>query len=122
MKLAGSNVDFLTDVTDEEMPTQLAGAYAYLYAADEDFGIAPPEALAAGTPVIAYKSGGALDYVEPGKTGEFFTPQTSQALVMALRKFNPLSYNYAEIAKSAKRFNSETFVQNMEAFLQKVYS
>lgn len=119
VKLAGSNVDFLDDVTDEEMPAQLAGAYAYLYAAEEDFGIAPPEALAAGTPVIAYKAGGALDYVVPGKTGEFFEPQTSQALVMALRKFDPLSYNYADIAASAKRFSSDMFVQNMEEFLQK---
>jgi glycosyltransferase involved in cell wall biosynthesis len=118
VKLAGSNVDFLTDVTDEEMPTQLAGAYAFLYAAEEDFGIAPPEAMAAGTPVIAYKAGGALDYVTPGKTGEFYDPQTSQALINALRKFDPLTYNHSEIAESAQRFSSDMFVQKMEDFLQ----
>jgi glycosyltransferase involved in cell wall biosynthesis len=122
VKLAGSSVDFLTDITDDQMPMQLAGAYAFLYAAEEDFGISPPEAMATGTPVIAYKAGGALDYVTPGKTGEFFEPQTSQALVNALRKFDPLSYNYADIAKSTERFSSEMFVRNMESFLQKVYS
>lgn len=122
VKMAGSNVDFLTDVSDEQMPLHLAGAYAFLYAAEEDFGIASPEAMATGTPVITYKAGGALDYVIPGKTGEFFEPQTTTALINALRKFDPKAYNYTEIAISAERFSADKFAQNMEAYLQKVYS
>jgi glycosyltransferase involved in cell wall biosynthesis len=119
VRLAGSSVEFLTDITDEEMPEQLAGAYAFLYAANEDFGIAPPEAMATGTPVLAYKAGGALDYVVPHKTGEFFEPQNTEALIKALRAFDPKMYNNAEIATFAERFSSDKFAQNMQDFLQK---
>ena len=118
-RLAGPTVEFLTDVTDEQMPAQLAGANAFLYAAHEDFGIAPPEALAAGTPVIAYKAGGALDYVKPGKTGQFFDAQDINALAAVIRTFDPKKYDHLEIATFAKRFSSDKFVHNMEDYLQK---
>ena len=69
VRLAGPSVEFLTDVTDEAMPALLASAEAFLFAAYEDFGVAPVEALAAGTPVIAYRAGGALDYIVEDETG-----------------------------------------------------
>lgn len=118
VKLAGSSIEFLTDVSDEDLPKQVAGAYAFLYAANEDFGIVAPEALATGTPVISYKAGGALDYVIPGKTGEFFEPQTTAALTLALRKFDPTAYAYADIAAFAEGFSSVKFAQNMEEYLR----
>lgn len=118
-KLAGPTVELLTNVSDEDMPAVVAGATAFLYAAHEDFGIVSPEALAAGTPVIAYKAGGALDYVVPGKTGEFFEPQDINALANVIKTFDSNKYDHKEIATFAKRFSSDKFVQNMEDFLQK---
>ncbi|MFI5275550.1 MAG: glycosyltransferase [Candidatus Saccharimonadales bacterium] len=119
VQLAGPTVEFLSSVTDEQMPNLLAGAEAFLYAAREDFGIAPPEALAAGTPVITYKAGGALDYVVPGKTGEFFDSQDINALANVIKTFDAKKYDHVEIATFAKRFSSDKFVQNMEDYLQK---
>lgn len=123
-KLAGPNVTFLNKtngnyVTDDAMPALVAGAEAFLFASFDDFGISPVEALAAGTPVIAYKAGGALDYVTPGKTGEFFDEQTVESLVKVLQTFDSSKYNYREIAQSAQAFSARAFAQNMRDFLEK---
>ncbi len=120
VQLAGPSVQFLTNVTDAEIPQHLAGAKAFLFAAFEDFGITPVEALAAGTPVIAYKAGGALDYVVAAKTGTFFEEQTVDSLVKALQKFDATAYNHTEIAKTAQAFSAAAFTRAMQKFLQKL--
>src|SRR3989344_706634 len=61
-RMAGHNVTFLTNVSDEEIPEKFARAEAFIFPGIDDFGIVAVEALAGGTPVIAYKAGGALDY------------------------------------------------------------
>ena len=119
VKRAGPTVSFLTDVTDEAMPGELATASAFLFASHEDFGIAPIEAMAAGTPVIAYKAGGALDYVEPGKTGEFFEKQSVESLKSALQNFDSSKYNADDIKSASQAFSNEQFHKNMRAVLQK---
>ena len=77
---AGPNVEFAGSVTRERMRDLLRGARAFLFAAEEDFGILPVEAQACGTPVIAYGRGGALETVRDraaGRpTGQFFLEQT----------------------------------------------
>lgn len=117
--LAGPTVTFLTGVSDEAMGAQLAGAEAFLFAAFDDFGIAPIEAMAAGTPVIAYQAGGALDYVIAGKTGAFFAEQTVGSLIQALQTFDAKKYNPAEITTFAKQFSSEVFIRKMKDFINK---
>ncbi len=112
--LAGPTVTFVTNASDEEVASYLAGAEAFLFASFEDFGITPVEAMAAGTPVIAYKAGGALDYVVPGKTGIFFEEQTVQSLTTALQAFNPKDYSSADIKKAATAFSTEHFRKNLE--------
>ncbi len=107
--LAGETVTFKTDVTDEQLPGELAAAEAFLFASHEDFGIAPVEAMAVGTPVIAYKAGGALDYVEDGKTGLFFNQQTAESLAARLEQFGATSWDYEYIAEQASQFSSEVF-------------
>lgn len=121
--LAGPTVEFFNKanhnrVSDEDMPAQLASAEAFLFASFDDAGIAPVEALAAGTPVIAYKAGGALDYVIPGKTGEFFEPQTTEALVTALQQFDAQRYDANEITEYATLFSVDNFIRRIEQYIQ----
>lgn len=117
LKRAGPTITFLDNVSDQEMPAQLGSAEAFVFASFEDFGIAPIEAMAAGTPVIAYNAGGALDYVVPGKTGEFFDEQSVQALKTAIQDFNSSIYNPNDIKSAALAFSSEQFQENIHAVL-----
>ena len=85
--MAGRNITFLGRLSDQEAREQLAGCRAFIFPGEEDFGIAPVEAQAAGKPVIAYGAGGALASVLPGQTGVFFQQQTPQALANAVTNF-----------------------------------
>ncbi len=108
-RMSGETVQFLDNVTDEELPAQLASAEAFIFASFEDFGISPVEALATGTPVIAYMAGGAMDYVFPGKTGELFDEQTVESLSNQLQKFSSANYRSADCQTTAKDFDKEHF-------------
>lgn len=118
VKLAGPTVTFLTNVTDEEMPAHLAAAEAFLFASFDDFGISPIEAMAAGTPVIAYKAGGALDYVEPGKTGLFFEKQTVDSLCEVLATFDARSFDAGYIQAFAGRFSPQVFTTQLSDLIR----
>jgi glycosyltransferase involved in cell wall biosynthesis len=118
--MAGPTITFPTDVSDEALPRFLAGAEAFLFAAHEDFGVAPVEAMAAGTPVIAYQAGGALDYVIPGETGEFFLKQTAESLSQVLTDFKSSSYDPAAIRKHAEAFSAQAFTTQVRTFLDTI--
>ena len=118
--LAGPTIEFLTGVSDEAMAQHMASASAFLFAAFEDFGVTPVEAMAAGTPVIAYRAGGALDYVVPGQTGMFYDEQTAESLMTALKQFNPADYSSDDIKQVAAGFSSDRFQQNMAKLLKDV--
>lgn len=120
VQMAGPTVEFLTDVTDAEMPALLAGAKAFLFASFDDFGIAPVEALAAGTPVIAYKAGGALDYIQPGKTGLFFSEQTVESLMEAIQGFDSSRFDAKEIQKYARQYAPDVFEKHMAALISEL--
>lgn len=120
VRRAGPSITFRTDVTDEQMPKMLASANAFIFAAVEDFGIAPVEAMAAGTPVIAYKDGGALDYVTPGKTGQFFAEQSVDSLCEALTSFKADNYTNETISIKAHNFSSENFSKKIQSFIKDV--
>lgn len=115
---AGPTVEFLTDVTDEQMPELLAAADAFLFASFEDFGIAPVEAMAAGTPVIAYRSGGALDYVTKD-TGLFFDEQTPASLQEAITGFDAKEFNPKTIQKQGTNFSVQEFKEKISTLVQK---
>jgi len=117
-QIAGPTVTFITDATDQDVARYVQSAEAFIFAAFDDFGIVAPEALAAGTPVIAYKAGGALDYVKPGVTGEFFAEQTASSLVGTLKQFDPTKYNHELISQSAQRLSAEQFRRSMQDFLK----
>jgi glycosyltransferase involved in cell wall biosynthesis len=116
-KMAGPNVTFLNKVTDAEMPQHFANATAFIFASYDDFGIVPIEAMAAGTPVIAYQAGGALDYIVPGKTGEFFAGQTVPDIRKALRTFDAAHYKTGVIKHHAEQFSPEVFKTKWRQFI-----
>ena len=110
-RLATPNVKMLGHSSREEMQREMRGAKAFVFAAEEDFGIVLVEAQACGTPVVAYGKGGALESVVPGLTGLFFEEQTTDAirasvdeLVASYSKFSPQA-----IREHAERFSSDRF-------------
>lgn len=116
-RMAGPTISFLTDVSDADMPAQLASAEAFIFAAFEDFGIAPVEAMATGTPVIAYKAGGALDYIKDSVTGTFFDDQTAASLANTLHKFDASKYDANQISRFASGFSASHFTKQMQRVL-----
>ena len=110
-EMAGPSINFVGQVADDNQLAELIGsAEGFIFPGNaEDFGIAPVEALAAGTPVIAYRAGGPLDFIKPGKNGEFFDKQTVKSLREVLEKFKPGKYSVGEIKRSAEPFGIETF-------------
>lgn len=116
--MAGPNVTFTGFVSDEEVVRLFASAEAYIFPLLDDFGVVGIEALAAGTPVIAYKAGGALDYVEEGKTGTFFAAQNVESLAKVLGSFNQKRFNSADIKRRAEAFSPENFRKSVKKFVQ----
>lgn len=115
--LAGPSIEFLGRISDEAMEKEFASAEALLFPGLDDFGITPVEAMAAGTPVIAYKAGGALDYVIEGKTGMFFEEQTVDSLCKALQAFQSKTFHADTIRDSVRKFAPEYFQQNMSDYI-----
>lgn len=118
--LAGKTVSFKTQISDDEMSHYFQSASAFLFPGIDDFGITPVEAMAAGCPVIAFRGGGALDYVIPGKTGLFFDDQTVDTLAAAMTKSLNTAWPEAEIAKKAVEFGPKVFRATMSAFISQV--
>lgn len=124
--LAGPTVDFLGSVTDEELVSFYQNCKALLFPGREDFGIVMVEAMGFGKPVIAYKSGGALDIIKDRKTGIFFKKQTVQDLVDAINTLYKIQFNPHTIRKHAELFSKQIFqhsfmevVENNFAKMQK---
>lgn len=118
-KLAGPTIRFLGRVSDDKLVQLAQSAEGFLFPSIEDFGIAPVEALAAGTPVIAYHAGGAFDYIEAGKTGLFFDQQSAVSLVKTLRTFKAANFNNKHIADYAQRFSDQNFKTHISNFVVK---
>lgn len=115
---AGKNVEFLGEISDEEKQKLMFGAKAFLFPSDrEDFGILPVEAMAAGTPVIAYRSGGVKETVVEGKTGLFFDELTADSLIEVIKKFEKMKFDPAVCRKQAAKFSKERFQQEMKLFI-----
>lgn len=119
-RLAGKSVTFLGKVSDEVVEEEFAHARAFIFAGLDDFGITPVEALAAGTPVIAYKAGGALDYIHEGRTGFFFDKPTARSLAGALGKFEKSHLLQHDLKREAARFRSDVFRNNICEFINTV--
>jgi glycosyltransferase involved in cell wall biosynthesis len=120
--IAAGNIKFLGFLPDEKMPEVFSGARAFVFAGVDDFGMAPVEAMANGVPIIALKRGGTREYVEEGKTGEFFEADTPEVIADGVRRFveNEKNYDSEYISQSVERFSKERFKREMEEYLKKV--
>lgn len=103
-------IEFLGRTTDEEVSVLMSNCKAFLFPGKEDFGIAPIEMLAAGVPIIAYKAGGALEYVQYSINGVFFDEQNVKSMVKAIETFETnFIENTENIRKTAMPFDEAKF-------------
>jgi len=111
-------VEFLGQVTDEELAKLYKGAKAFLaLSKDEDFGMTLVEAMSVGTPVIAYNGGGYRETVLQGKTGLLFDDYSAEGLIKAIKQFNGLTINPKDCLEQAQKFSKERFKRDILNFV-----
>lgn len=120
-KKAGKNVEFLGNLSDEELANYYRECEALVFPGIEDFGLVMAEAQKYGKPVIAFAKGGALDIVIEGKTGYFFGEQTKESLINALNKFGDYRFDPKIIMRHAEKFSLENFKKNFQEVVNKLF-
>ena len=120
---AGSNIVMLGYQPFQVLKQHMQKAKAFVFAAEEDFGITPVEAQACGTPVICFGKGGTTETIIDGVTGVYFKEQTSESLIKAVEHFESIyhSFNPVDIRKNAERFSPEVFTSKIKAYIQNIY-
>jgi glycosyltransferase involved in cell wall biosynthesis len=123
-RAAGPNVTILGYQPDEAVTYYMQNAKAFIFAAEEDFGIVPVEAQACGTPVIAFGRGGALETVIPGKTGVFFQEQSEDHLKSAVDDFEEVADQLDPyvIRENAERFSPDVFRTMFTRVVNRAYA
>ncbi len=116
--IAGPNIEFVGYVNDARLPQLLGRCRALILPGEEDFGMVPVEAMAAGRPVIGFGRGGLLESVVDGRTGIFFPEPSAASLIEAVERFGGLELDPAMISKHAKKFSKERFKQEIKAFIE----
>jgi glycosyltransferase involved in cell wall biosynthesis len=121
-KIAKSNIKILGWQEDEALDEYYKNALAFIFPAEDDFGITPIEAMLRGVPVIAFRKGGALETVEEGITGEFFDVQTPEILADGVRRFmeNKEKYDKNIIKARTEEFSEERFKREFEEYIKKI--
>ena len=114
---AGKNIEILGHQNDLVVRDHMKKAKAFIFAAEEDFGIVIVEAQAAGTPVIAFGQGAALEIVMGEKTGLFFDAQTIPSLLKTLEKFDGMEFDSTKLRENAERFNKARFQREFKEFV-----
>lgn len=122
-RLAGPNVQLMGYQPDEVVRDHMERCKAFVFAAEEDFGITPVEAQAAGAPVIAYGRGGVTETVVAGKTGLFFQKQSEESLIEAVDAFERDSHSFDPeiIRRHAERFSRERFQREISALIEQAW-
>lgn len=121
-KRAKENISFTGYLDSTQVNEIISKAKAFIHIGIEDFGIAPIEAQACGTPVIAYKAGGIVETVLDGKTGILFEKQQVSSLIDAVKKCDSFLFDYEEIRGHAMQFSKENFCKNIREYInERVY-
>jgi glycosyltransferase involved in cell wall biosynthesis len=119
-KLADDRIEFLGRQPDQIVNYYAARCRALLFPGEEDFGMAPLEANAAGRPVIAYRGGGAVETIEEGKTGLFFDQPNSLSLSTAIEQFEAMIWSQILLRRHAEKFDRNVFAFRVLQFLGSV--
>ena len=117
--IAKENIQVMGYQSYEVLKNYLQKAKAFVFTAEEDFGIIVVEAMACGTPVIAWNYGGTGESVIDGETGILFTEQTKDSIITAVKKFESISGNFNSelIRKHSKNFSRSKFENNIKNFV-----
>jgi glycosyltransferase involved in cell wall biosynthesis len=123
--IAGPTVSFFTDrfgdASDKAVEDALNHAKGFIFPPEEDFGIVPVQALAAGAPVVAYKKGGALDIVDK-ESGVLFDSQTIDAVADAIIDLEKKTFLPGTLRRKAKRFDKSLFIHKMRNIIEKNFN
>lgn len=118
---AKKNIEFLENQTNEQLKNYLQNAKAFVFAAIEDFGILPVEAMATGTPIIGLEKGGLLETVIPYTTGLFFKEQTVASLKNIIQEFVGMEFDPKKCRARAEEFSQEKFRKRFQSFVLDKY-
>jgi glycosyltransferase involved in cell wall biosynthesis len=120
-RMAAGNIDFLGFKDDEVVKEYLENCRAFIFPGEEDFGIAPVEAMACGKPVLAFRKGGLTETVIEGETGQFFDEQTPESMEEGLTQLliNEKNYSAARIRERAEEFSEEAFKKAMKSVVER---
>jgi glycosyltransferase involved in cell wall biosynthesis len=113
------NIEFLGRVEDSALARFYRNAAAFIHPQEEDFGITAVEAMACGTPVIAYRKGGAEETIIEGQTGIFFDEQTAEAIKNAVSSFDKRKFDEKIIRAQAEKFSTESFKEKIRDYIDK---
>jgi len=121
-KMARSNVKFLGWQSDEAVRQYFQSCAAFIFPGEDDFGIAPVEAMSFSKPVLAYRKGGATETILEGITGEFFDDPATESLADGIRRLRLNLNNYSPlvIKKRAEKFSQERFEREIKEFVIEV--
>jgi len=120
-RIAGSNVSFLGYVDEATKRRLMQRCRALIFPGEEDFGLTPVEAMAAGAPVIAYSRGGACETLVDGETGVLFKEPTVASLVEAVERFERMAFDRERLVTQARRFEASVFEERMGELLEAAY-
>jgi glycosyltransferase involved in cell wall biosynthesis len=120
-KIAGENIEILGFLSDQKVIEYMQNCRAFIFPGNDDFGIAPVEAMAAGKPVLALRDGGVTETVIEGVTGEFFDYPIEELIADGVRRLleNEDQYDYRMIRKQAEKFDTKIFRQKFSAYVDK---
>lgn len=116
-RIAGKTILFKTGVSDDQLPSFFHKSSGFIFPNEEDFGIVAVEAMAAGCPLVAFKAGGALDYVKENVSGVFFDNQNVESLKEALINFQKRHFSEDRVISQAKLFDSLVFREKLDNFI-----
>lgn len=119
-KLAKPNIHFTGFLNSQEVNEYVKNAKAFIHSGIEDFGIAPIEAQACGTPVIAYGIGGVLETVIKGVTGLFYFEQNEENLKRTIEEFEKLTFDPVKIRQHALQFSKERFQDEIMEYINNI--
>lgn len=119
--IKNSEIKMLGNLTDSETTAYFKNSRALIFPQEEDFGIVPLEAMAAGKPVIAYRAGGATETVVEDVTGVFFDHQTVDSLVEAVERFEHMTFTTEAARSRADEYSLESFKTNLFKFIESAW-
>lgn len=121
-KLAGPNIEFLGRISDEELVGYFSKCQAFIFPQEEDFGVIAIEAMASGTPLIAYRGGDIPEHMEEGKAGIFFENQTTEDIISAVERFRSSDYDPEYIRSNVLKFDKNIFKDKIKNYIEKEFA